>query len=233
MATSKSKEMVNVAKQLAAEAESIADAIGAPDTRAIKVNDKVFKLPNGQIIQSPLSIVIIDFISTNKFYANPYREGEVTAPVCFAMNKTVALLAPSNNSEKKQAKTCAVCPLNEFGSAGAGKACKNMRLLAVTLPETTDNSLYTLAVSPTAIKAFDGYIGSVAKAFKAPPVRVITEVMFHPEKTYPSLLFGNPQPNKQFAEDFARREEANTLLAIEPFISSDAKAKPKSRVRRK
>jgi len=234
MAKPKSKALTNVAKELAAEAANIAESIGAPATNAIKIHDKVFKLPDGQILQAPLKVVIIDFISCNKFYEGVYREGEINPPVCFAISKKVTDLTPSANSPKKQANSCDICPLNEFGSDGAGKACKNTRLLAVILPDLDDNnSIYTLSVSPTAIKGFDGYVGSVAKMYKAPPVRVITDVMFHPEKSYSSLLFGNPQPNENYIEDYARRADADVLLTAEPDMTSSATAKPKSKVRRK
>lgn len=234
MAKADSKALANVTEQLAAEAASIADSIGKPATNVIKTRDKVFTLPDGQVLQAPLSVVIIDFISKNMFYEDAYREGEIQAPACFAINKVVSELAPSPNATDPQADTCATCPMNEFGSDGAGKACKNTRLLAVTLPNSDSDDIFTMSVSPTAIKAFDAYVGSVAKVFKAPPVRVITDVNFHPEKTYPSLMFGNPQPNEYFAEDYARREEAEMLLTVEPDPAPEEDAaQPKSQVKKR
>lgn len=233
MAKADSKALANVNEQLAAEAASIADSIGKPSTNAIKVRDKVFTLPDGQIIQAPMRVVIIDFISQNKFYENAYNENNIENPSCFAISKTVSDMKPSENAEDPQSDACNGCPMNEFGSDGAGKACKNTRVLAVTLPDTEGNDIYTMSVSPTAIKAFDAYVGSVAKMFKAPPVRVITEAMFHPEKTYPSLMFGNPTPNEDYAADFSRRAEAEDLLTVEPEAMVEAEDKPKSRVKKK
>jgi len=236
MAKANSKELANVNDQLAKEAASIADSIGKPSTNTIKVRDKVFTLPDGQIINAPLKIVIIDFISQNKFYENAYNENNIEAPVCFAISKTVSDMAPSPNATDKQSDACDGCPMNEFGSDGNGKACKNTRVLAVSLPDIDDDdAIYTMSVSPTAIKAFDAYVGSVAKMFRAPPVRVITEAMFHPEKSYPSLMFGNPEPNPNYAEDFARRSDAEDLLTVEPEAQTEesSSAKPKTRVVKK
>jgi len=233
MAKANSKELANVTEQLAAEAASIADSIGKPSTNQIKVRDKVFTLPDGQIIQAPLQIVIIDFISQNKFYENAYNENNIEAPACFAISKTVSDMAPSENATDPQADDCNSCPMNEFGSDGNGKACKNTRVLAVTLPNVEGDDIYTMSVSPTAIKAFDAYVGSIAKMFKAPPVRVITEAMFHPEKSYPSLMFGNPQPNENYAEDFARRSEAEDLLTVEPEATPAEAPAAKSKVVKK
>lgn len=230
----KGQELANLSQELAAEAASIADSIGKPSTNIIKLRDKVFTLPDGQVIQQPLRVVIIDFISKNFFYENAYNENNPEPPVCFAISKTVANMAPSENSTDPQADTCAECPMNEFGSAGAGKACKNTRVLAVTLPDYDSDDIFTISVSPTAIKAFDAYVGSIAKVFKAPPVRVITDVHFHPEKTYPSLMFGNPQPNEYYAEDFARRSDAEDILTVEPSTDvAEAAPAPKSRVKKK
>lgn len=232
MAKANSKALANVDSQLAAEAASIADSIGKPSTNAIKVRDKVFTLPDGQIIQAPLSVVVVDFISQNKFYENAYSENNIESPTCFAIGKAVADMAPSANSVDPQNPSCTGCPMNEFGSDGAGKACKNTRVVAVTLPELDDDSIYTMSVSPTAIKAFDAFVGSVAKLFKAPPVRVITNVSFHPEKTYPSLIFSAAGPNANYHEDFARRSEAEDLLTVEPEMIVPEE-KPKSRVAKK
>lgn len=233
MAKANSKALANVEAQLEAEAASIADSIGKPSTNTIKVRDKVFTLPDGQVIQAPLRVVIVDFISKNMFYEDAYREGEVSMPVCFSIDKTVSTMKPSPNATDPQSPACNGCPMNEFGSDGAGKACKNTRFLAVSLPDLEGDDLYTISVSPTAIKAFDAYVGSVAKVFKAPPVRVITDVNFHPEKTYPSLMFGNPAPNPNYAEDYSRRDEAEDLLTVEPEAPAEEAAKPKSRVKKK
>ncbi len=226
------KELANIESQLAAEAASIADSIGKPSTNSIKVRDKVFTLPDGQILQQPLPVVIVDFISQNKFYENAYNENTIESPTCFAINKNVAGMTPSDNSTDKQSEACTGCPMNEFGSDGNGKACKNTRVIAVLLSDMDDDAIYTISVSPTAIKAFDAYVGSVAKMFKSPPVRVITELSFHPEKTYPSLIFGNPKPNESYHADFARREEAEDLLTVEPEAIK-VEEKPKSRVTKK
>ena len=95
--------------------------------------------------------------------------------------------------------------------------------------------LYTIEASPTAIQAFDAYVGVVAKLFNSSPIKVLTELSFHPEKNYPSLMFGNPQPNPDYAAHFARRDEAQTLLNIAPVsgITKAPPAKKKATTRRK
>jgi hypothetical protein len=229
-----SKAMTAVDKQLAEEAANIASTISAPSSNKIKTNDKVFKLPDGLILQAPLPVVIVDYISRNAYYDKPYNEKDPQDPVCWAISKTPADLAPGADVESPMNETCQGCAFDEFGTSptGAGKACKNSRVMAVLLPTLKDDKLYTIEASPTAIQAFDAFVGIVAKMFTATPIKVITELSFHPEKSYPSLMFGNPQPNPKYTEHFARRDEANDLLKIAPvsgITKKDDKAKAPAR----
>lgn len=212
------KEIANIDAQLAAEAAEIADSIGAPSSNRIDIQDKAFKLPDGQILQAPLDMVIVDHISKNLFYEGEWDPKNPVGPVCWAINRVVDDLAPSKNGPAIQSKTnCKGCVMNEWGSSGDGKACKNTRALAVLLPTVGDGkTLYTFNVSPTAIKSFDGYVNAVLKMFTSPPIKVITEVMFHPEKRWAYPLFGDPRPNEHYAEHFGRRDEARTMLEVEP-----------------
>ena len=234
-----SKAMTAVDKQLAEEAANIAATISAPSSNKIKTRDKVFKLPDGQVLQAPLPVVIVDYISRNTYYDKPYNENDPQDPVCWAINKHPADLAPGPDvpAKTKMNSTCTGCEYDEFGTSptGAGKACKNARILSVLLPSLNDEKLYTIEASPTAIQAFDAYVGVVAKLFNATPIKVLTELSFHPEKQYPSLMFGNPQPNPDYAKHFARREEAQTLLNIAPVsgITKAPAAKKKTTTRRK
>lgn len=222
------KELTQVDKQLADEAAAIASTISAPASNRIKVRDKVFTLPDKQILQAPLRVVIVDYTSRNMYYDKPYNENNPVDPICWAINKIPADLAPGPDVADPINETCAGCPYDEFGShpQTAGKACRNTRYLAVMLPDLKDDKIYTIEASPTAIKAFDGYVGVVAKLFAAPPIKVITELSFHPEKSYPSLMFGNPQPNPDYKEHFARRDDAAELLALAPISGNDNAASP-------
>lgn len=231
------KALTNVDKELAVEAAAIADTISAPSSNKIKTRDKIFKLPDGLVLQAPLQCVIVDYISRNTYYEGPYDEKDPQDPSCWAINKRPADLAPGSDVAKPYSKTCDTCAYDEFGSAptGAGKACKNSRILAVLLPSLDDEKMYTIEASPTAIKAFDAFVGVVAKLYSSTPVKVLTELSFHPEKTYPSLMFGNPQPNSDYVKHYGRRAEAEDLLKIAPIsgIPPTAKKKKSTRSRRK
>lgn len=215
--------IVNYDEILAKKAAELANKISKPSGDRIKVTQsKMFKFPDGTQSQGPFEAIILDFVSVNLYYEGTYNRDEVSPPDCFAIGEEVSLLAPSDNSLKKQADTCATCPQNQFKSArtGSGKACKNTRLVAV-LPKDfqADTPIWLLSVSPTGIKAFDSYVASIAANFNAPPIKVVTTIGFDPKVDYPSLRFGAPTPNERLEDSVARMEEARKRLLTEPDYS--------------
>jgi len=226
VAVHKPSSMVSIADQIAAQAAAISERITAPSGNKIKLSPGAFSLPDGTKTPGPLELVIVDFVVKNSFYAGNFDANNIQPPVCFAIGTNPAKMVPSANSPEPQAKTCAECPMNQFGSAGNGKACKNERLLAVLPPDADSTTgMMTLNVSPTGLKGFDGYVGSVSRSFSTPPVGVITAVSLDPNKTYASLMFGDPVPNPDMHDHFARQAEAQALLATEPDVSGAKPAK--------
>ena len=199
----------------------MAGRVGAPGGDVIKVTqDKRFEFPDGTKSNGPLNLVIVDFVSANSFYEGDYDPNNITSPACFSIGTKPTMMVPSDNSPVKQSNACSSCPMNQFGSAGKGKACKNSRVLAV-LPvgATADTPLMILKVSPTALKSFDAYITSVVRSFQLPPVSVITEISFDDSVSYASLRFGNPTPNDNLEACFNRKDEAMARLLTEPDVS--------------
>lgn len=213
--------IVDIRAMLAKEAADMAGRVGAPGGDVIKVTqDKRFEFPDGTKSAGPVQMVIVDFMSSNAFYEGSYDPNNISPPACFAIGSKPTMLVPSNNSPVKQADACSACPMNQFGSAGNGKACKNSRVLAVLPPgATADTPLWILKVSPTALKAFDAYVTQVARQFHLPPVAVVTEISFDESVSYSSLRFGNPVPNEDLETYFARKGEALERLLTEPDVS--------------
>lgn len=221
--------------QLQTQAAAVNDRIAPPSGTAIRVTqDKQFVLPDGTKTPGPLELVIVDFASANTYYEGTYDPKNIAPPLCFAIGNEPTKLVASDNSPAKQAASCAVCPMNQFGSNGDGKACKNSRVMAVLPPDATaDTPLWLLRTSPTAIKGFDAYVAGVARMFNLPPIGVVTEVSLDPNSTYPSLRFGNPRPNENLVDHFARQAEAATALYVEPDVSGYQPAQKKAGARRR
>lgn len=140
--------------------------------------------------QGPIKVVLLDFINNNQFYAKQYVKGSNDAPDCWAQAWNIDDLAPDPKLvEEPVSKTCAECPMNEFGSApnGSGKACKNNRRVAFMLPNDPDN-IYIIKISPTGVGPFDTLMNKLASN-NVPMCKIMMEMGFNPNKEYPSVVF--------------------------------------------
>ena len=171
-------------------------------------------------------MVIVDFTSVNMYYDGPYDRDNIAAPACFAIGNEPTLLAASNNSPDKQADSCSVCPMNQFGSAavGKGKACKNTRLVAVTPSSdiTSNSAIWVASIPPASLKAFDAYVGGLASKHQTIPLGVVTEMYMDTSSDFASPRFKVVRPctNDEIQALMALRAEAKVRLAAEPDVST-------------
>ena len=201
--------------------------IQAPSGNGISIRDKQFKFPDGRIVDS-LNVVVLDFITRNLFYVGRYDPKNPAPPTCFAIGKDLKTMRPSEHSPEVQHDgPCATCSNNTFGSNGAGKACKNTRLLAVLEvgSEYASAPIYTISVPPKSLKAFDGYINTIGSLLKRAHWGVQTSIAFHPEAEHEQLVFGHSGANESIGECLSRLPEAEMLLTVEPDTSR-LEAKP-------
>lgn len=230
-----SLQVANIQDLLKAQADANAGRIAPGGGKAIRVGqDKSFTLPDGSKTRESIRVVVLDFVSRNEYYEGAYNKDDMSPPACFAINADPRQLAPSANSPDIQNEgDCATCPMNQYGSApsGAGKACKNTRVLAVMLegvdgaPPAEDAEIWTIKVSPTALKSFDGFVANVHRSSQMPPIAVVCEVDFSDAHQYPSLTFTAVEPNPNVGEHFVRQEEAREMLNREPDVSGFGKEK--------
>jgi hypothetical protein len=222
----------NIDAELEAEAAGISKTIDSSGGSFIKIDQKngeYFDIPNLGQSESPMQVVIVDYISVNSLYKGKYDPSNIAPPNCWAINKDIGLMVPSERVEDPEADECSKCPSNEFGSDGAGKACKNTKLLAVLPPGATDDDeLSYIRVSPTGLKSFNSFVSGVAARMKKPPVSVIVELGIVPSGAGFTLSFGKTIPNPQYREDFMRRSEAIGVLTAEPQVQNDNGTKRRS-----
>lgn len=221
--------VVSIKDQMAQQLAALGDRTAPAGGDKIQLKGKKFKLPDGQETDE-LQVVIVDFIAANNFYEGTYDPNNISPPACFAIGQVISQMAPSDNSPVKQSDACGACPMNQFGSSGNGKACKNMRRLAVLPPDAdADTPLWVLDVSPTGLKSFDGYVRSIAAKFNVLPIGVVTTVTMDPSVDYPSLRFGEPAPNENMETHWERRGEAIERITQEPDVSQYESPAPKGR----
>lgn len=234
VATRKDSLPVDISAMLEKQKQAVMDKIGRPSSSVVGIKqNKTMVLPDGDSTSEPVDFVILDFVSMNTYYDGVYDPNNVQPPVCFAIGENPDNLIASDRSPEKQSDTCASCPMNRYESAarGKGKACKNMRVLAVMKANATEeDAIWLLRVSPTGLKAYDGYVRNLAQRNNLAPVQVVTTIGFDPKEEYPSLRFAPAAVLEQDRLAFfvSRMEEAAELIRTEPDYSTyEQETKPK------
>lgn len=167
----------------------------------------------GEVPGNKMNVIILDHVLENHFYEGRFDPDTPQSPICFAFGRVEDELAPHEKSDQPQNDTCAGCPNNEWGTAdqGKGKACKNIRRLAL-IPEDglDDISAATVAylkVPVTSVKAWAGYVNQLAGSLRRPPFGVITEI---------SIV---PDPKTQFKVQFAHVDTIQDAEVFEAIIA--------------
>lgn len=132
------------------------------------------------------------------WYENGYVEGSTAAPDCFSNNG----ITPEVTAAKKQCETCALCPMNQWGSrttpAGkAGKACSDSKRLAVAPLNDLNNELYggpMLLRVPAASLQDAAMYGQKLAQLGYPIFSVGTKISFDPAESYPKFVFSALRP---------------------------------------
>lgn len=218
------------------EMEDLRARLTTPTGNRIKMNNKMFKFPNGDVADS-VDAVIVDFVYMNKYYEGTYDPNNIVPPNCFALSPLPNSLEPSANAPDIQSQTgCASCAQNQFGTNGKGKACQNRVLIALLPADASmETPMMILDISPTAIKPFSAYVSAVARGLQRPPYGVITKIEFNHAVKWDVPVFSDPQliEDAEFiAMIRARRQEARDMLMVEPdvtAIQAANEARPKAK----
>ncbi len=143
--------------------------------------------------EDPASSIEVVIVRANPnrskvYYATGYQEGEALKPTCYSNSG----VEPEADSQEPQAKKCAVCVHNQWGSrvtdnGGKGKACSDSRRLAVaTLDAPADPML--LRVPAASMRALEEF-GKQLAARGVPAQAVVTKIGFDYSVAHPALSF--------------------------------------------
>jgi len=166
---------------------------------------QVIKLPNNPEVPAPSVEVVIIRANPNlsrAYYPSGYTEGSSDKPSCYSNDGT----KPGAESSEPQAKSCAVCPHNVWGTGpnGKGYACAQARRIAVApVGALTDPML--LRVPPASLKPLAEY-GTQLKARGVAYNSVTTKISFDEHEATPKLVF---RPVSLVSEDMAK-----TIIAV-------------------
>lgn len=122
------------------------------------------------------------------YYDGAYSEGSDEKPKCYSNNG----LTPEADAVSPQAKKCAVCQHNQWGSrvtdnGGKGKACSDSRRIAIA-PLGMPNDPMLMRIPAASLKAIDQYGDSLVKR-QVPYQLVVTKIGFDYSVAHPALTF--------------------------------------------
>jgi hypothetical protein len=180
----KGKQVVNWEEELAKDAKQQAER-ERPALAAISLRGGIMMYEKIQIPGNKLICIIVASMMQRLYYDKPFDPNKPASPICFAFHdgEDGVPWTPHEKAHEKQAETCALCPMSEWGSdikGGRGKACKEVRKLAL-IPGAESKEMALLSVPVMSVKNWSNYVNGVAASAKRPPWGVLTEISVHPD----------------------------------------------------
>lgn len=180
-------QMREAAKKQAAT-ETITGSFRAVSTRGGILSVDDVAMPNNE-----MRCVILMAVHENQFYSGAFNPNVTQIPTCYAFageDDDADAMTPHEESAEPQAASCTECPLNEMGSAdtGRGKACKNIRRLALVTEDAMDSAeafeeaeVRTLKVPVTSVKLLAKHINRLSEEMERPTWGVVTLIKVVPD----------------------------------------------------
>lgn len=140
---------------------------------------------------APANYVDAVFLKSNPslskvYYIKGYTEGSTASPDCSSSNS----VHPDPGVPSPQAKSCAACPHNVFGTntTGRGKACSDSRRVAVAALTAIDDPML-LRIPPNSFKNMVKFANYLSQRGIKSMASVVTRIKFNPEEATPLLEF--------------------------------------------
>lgn len=133
-----------------------------PAIRGMRIDGKLFKLPDGQTSPGPINVIVIEFAYMNTLYKGQFNPKNITPPECWAFSSQPDNLAPDPQKVANPANTtCTGCKNNEWGSSnngGKGKACQNRVVMGIVTPTDPEGEMFRLTASPKGNANWGNYV---------------------------------------------------------------------------
>ena len=175
-------EVIDYKAELAKMAVAVQEA-EKPSGNWISFKGGILSFAGNPIKGNKIPVVVIHSVFENQLYKDRYDPNNQQPPICYAFGETDDDLKPHPDSVAPQSENCHECPKNQWGSdpgGGKGKACKNVRRLAMIAAsdlENADKADVAIAKLPvTSVKNWSTFASQVANVLKLPPIAVIVEM---------------------------------------------------------
>jgi hypothetical protein len=211
--TSKSTALVPWEQEMKAAAQrqsSVEKPVGL--TKSISTRGGILSIDESAVPGNSLDVVVLVSVHENQMFDGPYNPNVPQVPTCYAFgdpesDEPEENMAPHEKAKSPQESKCAGCWANEMGSAdtGKGKACKNVRRLAVVTSDALDSAaeletaeVRTLKVPVMSVKNWANYVRTkLGDELERPTWGVVTTI---------SVV---PDAKSQFKINFAFKELVN------------------------
>jgi hypothetical protein len=250
-ATESSNALIPWQEQLAKDAAIAADMeANAGGGNFFSVRGGILSFNDAPLKNNEMAVVITDAILENVFYDGVYDSSTPQAPLCFAFGRDEMAMKPHDNVVKngsEQFDKCRGCPMNEFGTAnaGKGKACRNTRRLAMISAGEFDEqgrfkmvkeadhfesaALGFMKLPVTSIKGYAAFVKQVVGVLGRPPHGIFTKVKVIPDpKTQFRVIFEalGPIPDHIMPAVMKRNQEARATIEQPYNLEVEAPAAP-------
>lgn len=192
-----------------------------------------------------LDVIILMAAHENAFYPGKYDPNNKVPPQCFSFGDLEADepeegMVPHEGSAEKQHENCVDCEHNVMGSSdtGSGKACKNIRRLAVVMAEAGDSAdamkeaeVRLLKLPVTSVRNWSKYVRGVLTDDMNKPmwaVKTRLDLVRDPKVQYRvqfEFLEAIDFDDKLFAE-LEKKQTAIAKTICSPYIYPDEDAAP-------
>lgn len=177
-------------RETLAKAAKDTSASETPTSTSISFRSGVMQVGGVPVPDNTMECLVVETAYERALYEGKFDPKNIKSPICFALSLDGEDLAPHENSAHPQNETCKGCPMNEWDTAGEGrrgKACKELRRLAI-IPadkiESKDDILgaeVAMAKVPiTSVPNWAGYVNKVSAMYSVPYWAVFTEMSVQP-----------------------------------------------------
>lgn len=205
-------ELVTIAGELAEAIAEEMDGLGSIPFERVKIpsgGGLAFELPgedeDNPVTSQELVGVILDHHPVNAYWENKYTGGN-EQPDCSSYDGKQGV-----ERETGEIHNCATCPHNQFGSDGAGKACKNIHRCYI-LQEGNPVPLI-LALPPTSLKYLRDYIGKKVLLKGMRCWDCVTKITLKKEKSTDGITYSRAAFAFVSALTPEQKEEAKAMAA--------------------
>jgi hypothetical protein len=207
--------MVNWQEELNKLAVATAEA-EKPSGNWVSFKGGFLTINDVQMKDNKVKCAVVHSIFENQLYKDRYDPNNPASPICYALSEIEDDLKPHPDSAEPQSESCSTCTKNAWGSdpqGGKGKACKNVRRLAIVSADDLDvdklpKAEVALAKLPvTSVRNWSTYASQLANVLKLPPLAVVTEVSVAPD------------PKTQFQVNFQLMDKISDGAVIQQLLN--------------